>query len=343
MQPQTILLVGADQPHIARLRAALTTSPVLRLAGDVRHSAGAAGEAARLRPAAIVLAADLPGRLLVPLVRDLRTASDASKVLIVVARATLDDATLRALLDLGVPGCLAREDTPPETLPHYLATVLAGGVVVSSGLLAALLGAHERRRGERVEGLTLTERARARTPAPARVALWVHDPALAASVGLHVAQAGLTLDMVDTAAALLDAAPRSAALVVDCAATPDALGRCLAIVPRVVRPVLICHPDEGFVADLRPRATAPLVWLPPAWVSARLRDKLRLLGDPCVPEPDDAPARRPFTDREREVYHLDAEGRTVAQIATHLGVSENTAKTHLANIRRKLPPPVPQA
>ncbi len=339
MQPQTILLVGADQPHIARLRAALTTSPALRLAGDVRHSAEAAGEAARLRPAAIVLAADLPGRLLVPLVQDLHTASDASKVLIVVARATLDDATLRALLDLGVSGCLAQEDTPPETLPHSLASVLAGGVVISSGLLAALLGAHERRRGGRLEGLTLTERERARERASGGtgVACWVHDPALAAGVGLHVAQAGLTLEMVDTAAALLDAAPRSAALVVDCAGVPDALDRCLAVVPRATRPVLICHPDEGFVDDLRPIAGGELTWLPPAWLGARLRDKLRLLVAPPVGAlgagPDAALPPR-LTGRQRAVLALAEDGYSNRAIAARLGLSTNTVKTHLANARR---------
>jgi len=316
-------------------------TPALCLAGDVCHSAEAVREAARLRPAAIVLAVDLPGRLLVPLVQNLRTASDASKVVVIGALAALDDATLRALLDLGVSGCLAWEDTPPEALPHYLAAVLAGGVVASPTLLPLLLGAHERRCGGRVEGLTLTpqERAAARehVGAGARVALWAHDPALAAGVEFHVAQAGLTLETVDTAGALLDAAPRNAALVIDCAGVPDALDRCLAVVPRVARPVLICHPDEGFVDDLRPIVGGELVWLPPAWLGARLRDRLRLLGDPA----DGARGRLPLTRREREVRQLNRAGRTVAQIAAQLGVSENTAKTHLANVRHKLSPPSP--
>ncbi len=344
MQPQTILLVGADQPHAARLGAALTTAPALRLVGDIRHGAEGVREAARLRPAAIVLAADLPGRLLVPLVRDLHTASDVSKVVVIGALAALDGVTLRALLDLGVPGCLAREDTPPEALPPYLLTVLVGGVVVSPRLLPALLGAHERRRGGRLEGLALTlhERAvvreRVAEGAP-RVALWVHDLALAAGMELHAGQVGLTLELADTAAALLDAAPHSAALVVDCAAVPDALERCLAIVPRTTRPILICHPDEGFVDDLRAVASGAVLWLPPAWLGTRLRDRLHLLGGPAAAGADGAPAHLPFTDREREVHHLTAGGRTTAQIATHLGVSENTVKTHLSNIRRKLPHP----
>ncbi len=345
--PQTILLVGADHPHAVPLRAALTASPTLRLVGDVRHGAEAAREAMRLHPAAILLTADLPDRLLmplVPLVWDLRAADDASKLVVVGARAALDGATLRALFDLDVRGCVAWEDAPPEALLHYLLTVLAGGVVVSPRLLPALLGTHERRHGGRLEGLTLTPQERALTRervaegAP-RVALWVHDPEIAASVAFHAGQVGLPLELVDTAAALLDAAGRGAALVVDCAAVPDALERCLAIVPRTTRPILICHPDEGFVDDLRTVASGELLWLPPAWLGTRLRDRLRLLGSPAASATDGAPAHLPFTDREREVHHLDAGGRTTAQIAAHLGVSENTVKTHLSNIRRKLPRP----
>ncbi len=267
-----------------------------------------------------------------------------SKVIVIDKRAALDGMTIRALLDLGVTGCLAWEDTPPEAASHYLMTVLAGGVVISPGLLAALVGAHERRHGARLEGLALTpwERAAVRggldegVPSRTRMALWVHDPALAASVGFHVAQAGLTLEMVDTSERLLDAASHSAALILDCAAAPDALDRCLAIVPRVTCPVLICHPDEGFVADLRLHTTSELVWLPPAWLGVRLRDKLRLLDDASVSAARGTPVRRPLTEREREVRQLDMAGHTVAQIAAHLGVSANTAKTHLFNMRRKL-------
>ena len=340
MQPPTILLVSPDPTHAARLQAALTTTSALRLVGDVRHSAEATREAVRLRPAAIVLAADLPGRLLVPLVGDLRAASDASKVIVIGARVTLDGAMLRALFDLGVTGCLAWEDASPEALPHYLTTVLAGGLVTSPGLLPALLDAHERRRGGRMEGLALTpwERALARGRADrTHVALWVHDPALAAGVGFHVAQAGLTLDPVDTAAALLDAAPRSAALVVDCAGVPDALDRCLAVVRRVARPVLICHPHEGFVDDLRPIAGGELTWLPLAWLGARLRDKLRLLVAPPVgvlgAGSDAAPPLR-LTGRQRAVLALAEDGHSNRAIAARLGLSTNTVKTHLSNARR---------
>jgi len=342
--PQTILLVSADHPPAAPLRAALTTSPALRLVGDVRHGVEAAREAARLRPAAILLAADLPDRLLLPLVRDVRAASAASVVVVVGARAALDGATLRALFDLDVRGCLAWEDAPPEALPHYLLTVLIGGVVVSPRLLPALLGAHERRRGGRLEGLALTphERARARehlaegTPS---VALWVHDPAIAAGVAFHAGQVGLPLALVDTAGALLDAATHGAVLVVDCAAVPDALGRCLAVVPRTTHPVLICHPDEGFVDDLRAVAGGALLWLPPAWLGLRLHDRLRLLAathaDRMAMGSGTAPIE-PLTEREREVLGRVAAGDTIREIAVRLGLAPSTVKTHKANAMRKL-------
>ena len=342
--PQTILLVSADHPQAVPLRAALTASPTLRLVGDVRHGAEAAREAARLRPAAILVADDLPSRLLLPLVRDLRAASAASAVVIVGARAALDGVALGALLNLGVRGCLAWEDASPEALPPYLLTALAGGVVVSPGSLAALLDAHERRRGSRLEGLALMphERALARehlAEGAPRVALWVHDPEIAASVAFHAGQVGLPLELVDTAGALLDAATHGAVLVVDCAAVPDALGRCLAVVPRTTRPVLICHPDEGFVDDLRAVAGGALLWLPPAWLGLRLHDRLRLLAaihaDRVAVGAGAAPIE-PLTEREREVFGRVAAGDTIREIAVRLGLAPSTVKTHKANAMRKL-------
>ncbi len=343
MEPQTILLVSPDPTYAAFLRAALTAAPALRLVGDVRHME-AVREAARLRPTAILLAADLPGHLLVPLAHDLRAASDASKLVIISARATLDTATLRALHDLGVLGSLAREDAPPDTLPHYLATVLVGGLVASPGLLTTLLGAPERRRSGRVEGLTLTPwervltRDRVAAGAP-RVTLWVHDPAIAAGMAFHAGQVGLTLELADTAEALLDAAARGAALAVDCAAVPDALGRCLAVVPRTARPVLVCHPDEGFVDDLRVVAGGDLLWLPPAWLGGRARDRLRLLAvardDRATAGATAAPAE-PLTEREREVLGRVAAGDSIREIAVRLGLAPSTVKTHKANAMRKL-------
>jgi DNA-binding NarL/FixJ family response regulator len=43
-----------------------------------------------------------------------------------------------------------------------------------------------------------------------------------------------------------------------------------------------------------------------------------------------------LTPREREVFHLAAEGLTHAEVAARLGISQRTAETHRANLMRKL-------
>jgi DNA-binding NarL/FixJ family response regulator len=48
------------------------------------------------------------------------------------------------------------------------------------------------------------------------------------------------------------------------------------------------------------------------------------------------PARPELTPREREVIVLVAQGKTNQQIATRLGVTERTARTHVSNILAKL-------
>lgn len=44
----------------------------------------------------------------------------------------------------------------------------------------------------------------------------------------------------------------------------------------------------------------------------------------------------PLTDREREVLHLIAEGRTTKQVAETLGVSVKTAESHRSRLMKKL-------
>jgi len=266
MRPQTLLLVSSDHPQAAALRAALTRRPVARVVGDVRGGAEALRAATRLRPDAILLVVDLPGRLYAPLARDLHVASPASRLIVVGARRALDRALLLALLDLGVSGCLAWEETRIDALPSCVAAALdSGALVCSPGLLATLLTAFDRRSGPRVEGLVLLPEERdaqgaapdasgAPFPVVGRAALWADDPAITAGLRLHCAQVGLALDAVDTAPALLDAARHAALLFVDCAAAPDALDRCLTIVPHTTLPVYIRRPAG---AGRRCAAVAP--------------------------------------------------------------------------------------
>ncbi|MFG2028683.1 response regulator [Streptomyces sp. NPDC048825] len=64
---------------------------------------------------------------------------------------------------------------------------------------------------------------------------------------------------------------------------------------------------------------------------------VRLLRHLTPRSSSDRPDRtQPLTDREAEVARLVAEGRTNAEIGTALFITSGTAKTHVANIQRKL-------
>jgi DNA-binding NarL/FixJ family response regulator len=52
--------------------------------------------------------------------------------------------------------------------------------------------------------------------------------------------------------------------------------------------------------------------------------------------PDSTSGNEPLTDREAAVARLVAQGKTNAEIGAELFVSAGTAKTHVANIQRKL-------
>ena len=52
-------------------------------------------------------------------------------------------------------------------------------------------------------------------------------------------------------------------------------------------------------------------------------------------KPDGRRKEDPLTPREQEILGLVARGDSSPTIARHLGIAENTIKTHLANIYRK--------
>jgi DNA-binding NarL/FixJ family response regulator len=53
-------------------------------------------------------------------------------------------------------------------------------------------------------------------------------------------------------------------------------------------------------------------------------------------EPDGAPRSAPLSKREREILQKVADGSTTRQVATELGISPHTVKTHLERIFEKL-------
>lgn len=61
-------------------------------------------------------------------------------------------------------------------------------------------------------------------------------------------------------------------------------------------------------------------------------NRLRCL-DICEPQPQDHP---PLTERELEALRWTMEGKTAWEVASILGISEQTAVRHLSNATRKL-------
>ncbi len=87
---------------------------------------------------------------------------------------------------------------------------------------------------------------------------------------------------------------------------------------------LLKDADADDVADAIRTVAAGNVAIAPA-VARALVDAARRPAEPA-----------PLTEREREVILLIADGRTNQQIATRLGVTERTARTHVSNILAKL-------
>lgn len=90
-------------------------------------------------------------------------------------------------------------------------------------------------------------------------------------------------------------------------------------------------------------AMAGDVLISPAITVRLLRHLAPRSGDPhpgppesLTEEPLMEPLREPLTDREAEVARLVAQGRTNAEIGAALFITAGTAKTHVANIQRKV-------
>lgn len=75
-------------------------------------------------------------------------------------------------------------------------------------------------------------------------------------------------------------------------------------------------------------------------VASTVLDLLRRLGPPGAPAPpvesDDAPEAFTLTDREQDVLRCLVAGMGYKRVATHLGISIHTVRTHVRHIYRKL-------
>ena len=89
-------------------------------------------------------------------------------------------------------------------------------------------------------------------------------------------------------------------------------------------------PEDQLVAAIRVAADGGALFAPA--VTRRLIERFAALGEPGAPPPE----LGELTSRELEVLRLLARGRTNAEIAAELVVSEHTVKTHVGRVLGKL-------
>ncbi len=128
----TVLLLSSDAIGWGELRQILAELPDMRVIGDTADPAEARRLAAAHTPAAIIAAATLGGRPVLPLLADLRrTSCPATKAILVAA--DYAPGRLRSPEDTGVVGYLLWSDLSPAVLRHCLAAAIAGDVILGSG------------------------------------------------------------------------------------------------------------------------------------------------------------------------------------------------------------------
>lgn len=135
---------------------------------------------------------------------------------------------------------------------------------------------------------------------------------------------------LDMARRLASEAPRVRPMLISSLPMDDVLTRALdagvaAVLPKAA-------PPETFVAAIRAAHAGCVVihreLLP-------LDRPATVAGDYDLPEAGPADLTTRLTSREVDVLELIAEARTNRQIATRMGVTESTVKTHLSNIFAK--------
>lgn len=158
---RTVLLLSSDAIGWDELRRILADLPDVRVVGDTADPAAARRLAAARAPNAIIAAATLGGRSVLPLLTDLhRSCCPATKAILVAA--DYAPGQLRSPEDTGVVGYLLWADLSPAVLRHCLAAAIAGDVILGSGTVVRRFVAGLRGEGPAhlaAAGITARERA----------------------------------------------------------------------------------------------------------------------------------------------------------------------------------------
>jgi len=160
----SVLLINAD--HVTcqwlGLRAFLQAEPDLCVLADIQQTTAIVQVVADQHPDYVIIDAAVGGIGLVPLVRQVRRASPASRVVVVGTKDTLRRDTLLQLIEQGTRGYLLWEGLDGETVVRCLALVREDDVLAGHrAVLEELLATSERRRRSRNDEPALTDDERA--------------------------------------------------------------------------------------------------------------------------------------------------------------------------------------
>lgn len=130
MRPHTMLLISAAEPGWRDLRTVIQAIAELRIVGETRSACQALHLAMTHAPDVILSAAIVEGVIAMPLLRGLRRALPASKIVVLATRVDLQQMVV--LKRIGVEGYLVWRDLPIEVIHHCLAAILLGDIVLTS-------------------------------------------------------------------------------------------------------------------------------------------------------------------------------------------------------------------
>jgi len=165
MQPihSNVLLISAD--HVTcqwmGLRALLQVEPDLCVLADMQQATEIMRVVVDQHPDHVLIDAAVGGIGLVPLVRQVRRASPASRVVVVGTKDMLHRDTLLQLIEQGTRGYLLWEGLDGETVTRCLALVQEDDVLAGNrAVLEELLATPERRSRPRGDEPALTDEER---------------------------------------------------------------------------------------------------------------------------------------------------------------------------------------